>query len=215
MAIGMRDDQTNEWVNGRMRECGATGLPPLEKGRSVREANRVGIKASRFNLTRLKTARARQLRRNHTVVEMRVWQKLRNRQLGVDFRRQHPAGNYVLDFYAPSIRLAIELDGGQHAHSTIAARDNARTHWLTERGVTMLRFWNSDVIENLPGVLEVILIKITELRASGVIPTRPPSLPLRRSTSPFQGEVTCGTASPDDHRHDDQTNERMNEWLNG
>jgi very-short-patch-repair endonuclease len=69
----------------------------------------VGV--SRFNRTRLKTERARDLRRDGTNVEMRLWQKLRNRQLGVDFRRQHPAGNFYLDFYAPALRLAVELDG--------------------------------------------------------------------------------------------------------
>jgi very-short-patch-repair endonuclease len=75
----------------------------------------VGVPASHFNRTAFKTAIARRLRRNSTRVEMRLWQKLRNRQVGVDFRRQHPAGPFVLDFYCPSLRLAIELDGSQHA----------------------------------------------------------------------------------------------------
>jgi len=130
----------------------------------------VGIKGSRFDLTRMKTARARQLRRDSTNVEMKLWQRLRNRQLGVDFRRQHPAGNFVLDFYAPTLRLVVELDGGQHAAQN--ARDEERSRWLSERGATVLRFWNSDVIQNISGVLEVIALKIAELRASGMIPTR-------------------------------------------
>ena len=154
----------------RMSSGDATSSPPLEKGRSAREASRVGIKASRFDLTRMKTARARQLRRNSTDVEMRLWQKLRNRQLGVDFRRQHPAGNFIFDFYAPALRLVVELDGGQHAQQRM--RDEKRTQWLAERGATVLRFWNSDVIQNLSGVLEVIAARIAELRASGMTPTR-------------------------------------------
>ena len=105
---------------------------------------------------------------------MRLWQKLRNRQLGVDFRRQHPVGDYVLDFYAPALRLVIELDGGQHAAQN--ARDEKRTRWLADRGATLLRFWNSDVIQNLSGVLEVISAKIAEIHTSKVIPTRPLSL---------------------------------------
>jgi very-short-patch-repair endonuclease len=123
----------------------------------------------RFDRNRLKTLRARKLRRNFTEVEIRVWHKLRNRQLGVDFRRQHPVGNYVLDFYAPAVRLIIELDGGQHAQ---LANDQTRTRWLEERGVTVLRFWNSDVILNLTGVLESIAAKVAELQSSGITPTR-------------------------------------------
>ena len=103
---------------------------------------------------------------------MRLWQKLRNRQLGVDFRRQHPAGSFVLDFYCPALRLAIELDGGQHAEAEHEARDRQRQGWLIERGVTILRFWNSDVTQNLMGVLEVIALKIGELQAEKMTPTR-------------------------------------------
>jgi len=154
----------------RMSDGGAAGLPPLAKGRSASAASRVGIKGSRFDLTRLKTARARQLRRNSTDVEMKLWQKLRNRQLGVDFRRQHPAGPFVLDFYAPALRLAIECDGGQHAQAE--AKDRQRDAWLAERGVIVLRFWNSDVVENLSGVVETIATGIADLQAQGMIPTR-------------------------------------------
>ncbi|MDO8879090.1 MAG: DUF559 domain-containing protein, partial [Pseudolabrys sp.] len=120
----------------------------------------------------MKTSLARRLRRDLTNVEMRLWQRLRNKQLGADFRRQHPAGRYILDFYCPAFRLAIELDGGQHAQTGAVARDAVRTHWLEQRGVVLLRFWNSEVIQNLPGVLETIAIKIAELQNSDVTPTR-------------------------------------------
>jgi very-short-patch-repair endonuclease len=157
----------------RSIDGGATSLPPPERGRSAREASRVGVKsAARFNRTLAKTLRARNLRRSYTEVEMRLWQKLRNRQIGVDFRRQHPAGGFVLDFYAPALRLAIELDGGQHAQQLNAVRDERRTRWLAERGVTLLRFWNSDVMQNLTGVLEVIATKVAEIQASAMTPTR-------------------------------------------
>jgi very-short-patch-repair endonuclease len=140
----------------------------------------VGIKRSRFDLTRLKTVRARQLRRNTTDVEMKLWQKLRNRQLGVDFRRQHPAGSYILDFYCPALCLATELDGSQHAQE--AKRDLQRDAWLTQRGVTVLRFWNSDVTGNFFGVLEAIAAKIAELKCSELIHTR-----RWRADLPFSG----------------------------
>src|SRR5207302_6567289 len=133
--------------------------PPPERGRSAREAGRVGVSAPwRFNRSAIKTSRARDLRRDSTDVEMKLWQKLRNRQLGVDFRRQHPAGSFILDFYCPTLGFAIELDGGQHMDPANEARDTARDRWLSERGVITLRFWNSDVTENLKGVLEVIAL---------------------------------------------------------
>jgi very-short-patch-repair endonuclease len=130
----------------------------------------VGVKTSHFNRTVFKTSTARRLRRDSTDVEMKLWQKLRNRQLGVDFRRQHPAGEFVLDFYCPALRLTIELDGGQHAESV--QRDHHRDAWLARREVSVLRFWNSDVTTNLSGVLETIASKVSELKAVELTPTR-------------------------------------------
>jgi very-short-patch-repair endonuclease len=120
---------------------------------------------SRFNRTLDKTGLARKLRRDGTDVEMRLWQRLRNRQIcDTHFRRQHPAGRYILDFYCPALALALELDGGQHTQMGI--RDRERDDWLKQRGVTVLRYWNSDVTENLNGVLEVTAAKIGELRSA-------------------------------------------------
>jgi very-short-patch-repair endonuclease len=119
----------------------------------------------RFNRTPQKTALARRLRRDGTDVERRLWQRLRHGQLGgAQFRRQHPAGRFVLDFYCPALALAVELDGGQHAAAGM--RDRERDQWLRQRGVTVLRFWNSDAMENFDGVLEVIAAKISELNSA-------------------------------------------------
>jgi very-short-patch-repair endonuclease len=132
----------------------------------------VGVtRTSRFDRTKLKTERARGLRVDATDVERRLWQKLRNAQIdGASFRRQHPAGRYILDFYCPALQLAIELDGGQHAQAT--SRDRQRDEWLSARGVAVLRFWNSDVTQNLSGVLEVIALKVSELKSQGLTPSR-------------------------------------------
>jgi very-short-patch-repair endonuclease len=158
-------------MNSRSFTGGATTSPPLEKGRSVREARRVGV--TRFNRTPNKTSFARRLRRNSTDVEMLLWQELRRGQVnGFDFRRQHPAGPYILDFYCSELRLAIELDGGQHNGDSNIARDQRRTAWLAERNVTALRFWNADVMRNLPGVLEVIMNTVTQLKDREATPTR-------------------------------------------
>jgi very-short-patch-repair endonuclease len=151
--------------------------PPPERGRSARErseAGRVGVKSStRFDRTQFKTARARQLRENSTDVEARMWSKLRGGRLdGLNFRRQHPAGPYTLDFYCSQLRLAIELDGGQHSEQSQQKRDDIRTRWLASRGVTVLRFWNNDVTQNLRGVLDTIKSTADSLRVRGVTPTR-------------------------------------------
>ena len=154
----------------RLISDGVAASPPPERWRSAREASRVGVKGRRFNRTLFKTATARRLRRDSTDVEKRLWQKLRNRQLDVDFRRQHPAGLFVLDFYCSVLRLAIALDGGQHAEH--AKRDQRRDAWFEQQGVTVLRIWNSDVTGNFSGVIEAIAAKVSELQSSEMTPTR-------------------------------------------
>ena len=99
--------------------------------------------------------RARQLRRNPTEVERLLWQKLRFWQVGgFKFRRQKPLGNYIADFVCFEGRLIVEIDGGQHADQRIY--DTKRDTWLRQAGFIVLRFWNSDVLENMDGVLHVI-----------------------------------------------------------
>jgi very-short-patch-repair endonuclease len=105
-----------------------------------------------------------------------LWLKLRGSNLGVSFRRQHPIGPFTLDFYAPSIILAIEVDGGQHA--TDKERDERRTRYLNAKDVHVLRFWNADIVENIDGVAEKIWLIVRELT-----PTRSAS----RSDLPLSG----------------------------
>jgi very-short-patch-repair endonuclease len=146
--------------------------PPPERGRTASAASLVGVRSPvQYNRTRTKTARARRLRSESTEVEKRLWSKLRDGRLdGLGFRRQHPAGPYILDFYCPQLRLSIELDGSQHQQTEL--RDAKRTAWLRRCGVTELRFWNNDVTRNLVGVLEKILDTAAELNAAGRTPTR-------------------------------------------
>ena len=97
---------------------------------------------------------ARSLRRGMTDAEQRLWFCLRGRQMdGCKSRRQHPLGSYVLDFYCPAHRLAIELDGGQHNTCEGRDKDRRRSAWLKQQRIRVLRFWNNDVLENLEGVL--------------------------------------------------------------
>jgi very-short-patch-repair endonuclease len=102
----------------------------------------------------VKTARARRLRRAATDVELKLWRRLRARSIDhVKFARQEPIGPYVADFVCREHHLIIELDGSQHAGD---ARDAIRTQWLAARRYRVLRFWNTDVLHNIDGVLETI-----------------------------------------------------------
>lgn len=104
---------------------------------------------------------ARYLRIHSTEVEKKLWYRLRNRQLGVKFRRQHPLQGYILDFACEECMLGIELDGGQHNNDAHKTQDAARTAILEQSGWQILRFWNNDVIENIEGVLEEIQQALT------------------------------------------------------
>ncbi len=82
-----------------------------------------------------------------TPAEKRLWSALRNKQLdGLKFRRQHPVGNFILDFYCPACKLVIEVDGKIHDRPSQINRDRARTAKLMEYGYTVLRFRNEQVI---------------------------------------------------------------------
>jgi very-short-patch-repair endonuclease len=104
---------------------------------------------------RLKEA-ARALRGDMTDAEQRLWTKLRRKQLGHPFYRQKPLGGFVVDFYCHAARLVIEVDGGQHFTPEGREKDAARDNWLRMHGLTVLRFSNREVLENLEGVLERI-----------------------------------------------------------
>ncbi|HGE69288.1 TPA: endonuclease domain-containing protein [Candidatus Poribacteria bacterium] len=98
---------------------------------------------------------ARSLRKNSTDAERLLWGYLRGRQLdSLKFRRQHPLGNYIVDFICLEKKIIIEIDGGQHA--TSKEYDEERDRWLNNQGFKVLRFWNNDVIKNIDGVIEVI-----------------------------------------------------------
>jgi len=93
--------------------------------------------------------RARKLRRTMSPPEVALWQKLSGGQLnGLRFRRQHPIGPYILDFYCPSARLAVEIDGPHHDHPEQAEHDIARTSWLSGQGVIVLRFAPNDILDD-------------------------------------------------------------------
>ena len=99
---------------------------------------------------------AKQLRQHQTEAEKKLWLKLRNRQLAnLKFRRQVPMGSYIVDFYCQECQLIIELDGGHHLLQQ--EYDQIRTHYLQAQGLTVLRFWNHDILNDTEAVLAQIL----------------------------------------------------------
>ncbi|MFH1245190.1 MAG: DUF559 domain-containing protein [Candidatus Omnitrophota bacterium] len=100
---------------------------------------------------------SRQLRKNMTNTETVLWSKLRGKQLkGYPFYRQKPIGNFIVDFYCPKGKLIIELDGGQHYSEGGKAKDQERDKYLEGTGLSILRFSDREVFENISGVLEKI-----------------------------------------------------------
>jgi very-short-patch-repair endonuclease len=94
-------------------------------------------------------AKARRLRREMTLPEVLIWRLLQDRPEGLKFRRQHPVGPYVLDFYAPAARLAIEIDGIVHAMGDRPERDAIRDEFLEQRRIGVVRIAADEVLRSV------------------------------------------------------------------
>ena len=151
--------------------------PPLP-GRGERIEVRGSDNSRRKKLRALKstvTTRARCLRKNTTDCEQILWSELRNRKfIDYKFRRQHPIDPYTLDFYCPKLKLAIELDGSGHNYWHRERRDRIRDQFLAKRGITVLRFWNHQVREELESVLEAIWFALEDRNAANPSPSSSP-----------------------------------------
>jgi len=103
-----------------------------------------------------------ELRRNQTDAERTFWAHVRNKQfLGLKFFRQYSFGPYILDFYCPEKKLAVELDGGQHNMPDSREYDAERTAYLNGHGVNVVRFWNNEVLLELEGVLASLELTVS------------------------------------------------------
>ena len=127
--------------------------------------------------------RARQLRRDQTDAERKLWSRLRAAQLGVKFRRQHPVAGYYADFCCVKHGLIVELDGGQRLQQEL--RDAQRTQDLEAAGFRVLRFWNDDVLQRTDDVVEAVVRALGE-----ELPAHPNPLPRHRRGRGSQARET-------------------------
>jgi very-short-patch-repair endonuclease len=104
---------------------------------------------------------SQQLRKNMTDAERKLWSRLRMKQLkNLMFSRQKQLGVYIVDFYCHNAKMVIEVDGGQRFAEDAVEYDRNRDEYLKDMGLTVLRFTNTDVMDNIEGVVDVILGKL-------------------------------------------------------
>lgn len=120
------------------------------KGISVEYPMYFGAKPSIFKL-------AKELRKMETEAEKLLWNRLsKNQVLGLQFRRQHPINRFIADFYCPKIKLIIEVDGSIHEILEYQDHDIGRSDILNDFGITVIRFTNEQIIENIDSTLKQI-----------------------------------------------------------
>lgn len=118
--------------------------------------------------------KAQHLRKNLTESENVLWRRLRNKQLlGIHFYRQKPIGNYIVDFFAPKVKLVIEIDGSQHMQGDQLQKDKSRDDYLVGLGLKILRFNSRDVLKATNAIVNVIYQTMEEQRNSEIPPNPP------------------------------------------
>ncbi len=121
---------------------------------------------------------ARKLRKNLTESESALWTRLRGKQLlGIQFYRQKPIGQYIVDFFAPRARLVVEVDGSQHMEENHLQKNKTRDEYLRGLGLKVLRFNSRAILTEPDGVVEVIYRTMAEQLNQGI----PSSLPSTKS----------------------------------
>ncbi len=118
---------------------------------------------------------ARRLRKEMSLPELMLWNAIRRGQLdGLKFRRQHPVGPFVLDFFCASARLAVEVDGGQHYTEDRPEKDASRDRWLARHGIMTLRIPASWVLVSIDSAVSAIRQQLTHLPPPGGYAACPP-----------------------------------------
>jgi very-short-patch-repair endonuclease len=106
--------------------------------------------------------RARALRQTMSLPEVLLWQALRKKPSGLKFRRQHPSGRYIADFYCHDARLIIEVDGEAHGRGNAPQRDASRDAWFAARGLAVLRIPATEIMNELNNAVTAISVAATQ-----------------------------------------------------
>ncbi len=107
---------------------------------------------------------ARKLRKNMILSEILLWQKIRNKSFGVEFHRQLPIDNYIVDFYCHELKLVIEIDGDSHNFDEVYENDIVRQKKLESLGIQFIRFDDIEVKKNMNNVLLELEQKVNEIK---------------------------------------------------
>lgn len=129
-------------------------------GRWIARQRETEGEATSMKGSTLTQKRARALRRKLTDAERILWSRLKGKQLGWQFRIQHPVGPYIADFACVRLKLIVELDGATHGSADERAHDMRRTQYLEDLGWGVVRYWNDEVYRNLDGVLDGISARL-------------------------------------------------------
>jgi very-short-patch-repair endonuclease len=165
------------------------GVPLVAKGS-------VMPRKTRGSTTPIFVEAARSLRREPTDSEALLWQALRNQSIAsLKFRRQHPVGNYVLDFYCPKLKLGIEVDGEIHKQPEQVLLDTQRTKALNNLGIYVLRFTNAEIVEDIDQVIEKILDFIEAKKQGSLL--KYPLFATKCLLDLSQNRAKCASASKD------------------
>ena len=123
-----------------------------------------------YNKIELKNKR-KKLRNNMPSPEVYLWNRIKNKQvLNIKFRRQYSIGNYIVDFYSPELKLAIELDGNSHFTNEAIMDDIQRTKYIESLGIKVVRYFNNDILNNIEGVYYDLVNTIKDIQT----PLNPP-----------------------------------------
>ena len=194
------DPRTKIRQNADIHPAPLAQTPPSPSGQDLPSplGRGVGGEGNKLPLSADILDYARHLRINQTDAEQLLWGLLRSRRFaGKKFRRQHPVGRYILDFYCHECKLAVELDGGQHNDGEGKLRDDRRTRFLEEQGIRVVRFWNHDVFLQTESVLESLW---HEVHADSCSSSPSPQAPLPGgegliSAASLGGEETASTST--------------------
>lgn len=149
------------------------GPPPRERGGDWTSPMRRGIDTRVTKPPRRTVVRARKLRRAMSIPETTLWVRLRARPAGFKFRRQHPCGPYVLDFYCAAAKLAIEVDGVAHDMGDRPEHDARRERSLNGQGIEIMRIRAGDIVRDVDAAVGAIVV----ISAARRIPLHHPALP--------------------------------------